>query len=60
MLKSKKITVDIRGYIRSVVELEDKILFANSPAIVIPKDMKYPVGKSTPASLQNFVKSILP
>lgn len=57
----KKITVDIQAYIKSVVALEDKIKFAKSPAISIPKDMKYPesrVWKQAP--LKAFVSGILP
>ncbi len=60
MLKSKRITVNVREYIKSVVELEDKILFAKSAPIEIPKNMKYPKSYMTPTSLFVFIKGCLP
>lgn len=60
MLKSKRITANIPEYIKSVVALEDRILFAKSAPIQIPKDMKYPKSYMTPTSMYVFLKGCLP
>lgn len=58
--QSKRITANISEYVKSVVELEEKIMFANQPPIQIPKDMKYPESKMTPTSLKAMFYGVLP
>lgn len=57
----KKIAVNIPAYIKSVVALEDRIEWAKSPNVVIPKDMKYyPSGVWKQAPLKAFFSQVLP
>lgn len=56
----KKIAVNIPEYIKSVVDLEERIKWASSETVVIPKDMKYPKSGLKGASLYAFIKGILP
>ena len=56
----KHITVDIKKYIKSVVDKEETIKWTKTPSVVIPK-MSYP--KSTiwrPTPLKAFFSQILP
>ena len=55
----KKIAVNIPEYIKSVVALEDRIQWANSSTVVIPK-MNYPKSGLKGASLHAFLRGILP
>ena len=57
----KKITVNIPAYIQSVVELENRVQWANSPDVTIPS-MKYPQSSLKPnsAPLHAFLSSIMP
>lgn len=55
----KKIVADIPRYIQSIVDLEEKIKFANSPDYQIP-DLKYPQGRMREAPTRAFLKEILP
>jgi hypothetical protein len=57
---SKRITANVPEYVKSVVEREEKILFANKPDIQIPKNMKYPTSKMTPTSLKAMFYGVLP
>lgn len=56
----KKIAVNIPAYIKSVVDLEDRIQWASSETVVIPKNMKYPTSGLKGASLHAFIKGFLP
>lgn len=56
----KRITANIPEYIKSIVDKEEKILWASSPNLTIPQGMKYPEIKFRPASLHAFIRSILP
>jgi len=57
---SKKITADIKGYIKSVVDLEERIMWAKTPEITIP-DMKYIDNtKKGSVGMWNFIKGCLP
>lgn len=56
----KKIAVDIKSYIKSVVALEDRIQWASSETVVIPRDMKYPESGLKGASLHAFLRGLLP
>lgn len=53
----KKITVNIPEYIQSVVDLEEKIKFAQSPNYQIP-ELKYPQNKMKETPTHAFLKEI--
>lgn len=55
----KKIAIDIQQYIKDVVSLEDRIQWASSETVVVPK-MNYPKSGLKGASLHSFIRGILP
>ena len=52
-----RITTDIKGYIKTVVDLEERIKWASTPPITIP-DMKYPTSGLKGASEHAFFSTI--
>ena len=57
----KHIHVDFKQHVKDVVDLEDRILWASSSTVVVPKDMKYPkTFKSGTPGAWNFIKGCLP
>ena len=53
----KRITADIKGYIKTIVDLEERIKWASTPPVTIP-DMKYPVSSLKGASEHAFFSLI--
>ena len=56
----KHIHVDFKQHVKDVVDLEDRILWASSSTVVVPKDMKYPKTGLKGASLHAFIRGFLP
>lgn len=53
-MKSKRITVNLKAHIKSVVDLEEKIKWANTPNITIP-DMNYKSSLKQSVGLFNLL-----
>lgn len=56
----KHIHVDFKQHVKDVVAIEERIKWASSETVVIPKDMKYPKSGLKGASLKAFLFGIMP